>query len=174
MIDATMIRSTDAISASGLSNMIQANGVPSKKCARCIIFTSGTTGDPKGVELSYENYRVSQLTLESLVFAPDCEGRMQGSNFVPIAVNPMHHGNTTSISDWSLRRKDSHLHLVEKYNSEYWAITCSAILGCDPSVVSSMTPAEAILRIKDRSSSTHLMPIVSRHIDFLEILVLFY
>ena len=34
---------------------------------------------------------------------------------VPIVVNPMHHTNSTSMTDWSLRRPRTHLHLFERF-----------------------------------------------------------
>ena len=60
---------------------------------RCIIFTSGTTGHPKGVELSYANYHTNRFTFESFLDLED-----PSVTFVPIVVNPMHHTNSTSIT----------------------------------------------------------------------------
>jgi len=91
--------------------------------------------------------------------------------FVPIAVNPMHHGNSTSISDWSLRRAGSHLHLLEKYSTGYWRILCASILGCDLSVLGNLGAEKAKEFLRDRTNRTYLVPMVSKHIDFLETLV---
>ena len=68
-------------------------GVPMMDDIRCIIFTSGTTGHPKGVELSYANYHTNRSTFESFL---DLEN--PAVTFVPIVVNPMHHTNSTSIT----------------------------------------------------------------------------
>jgi long-subunit acyl-CoA synthetase (AMP-forming) len=56
---------------------------------------TGTTGHPKGVELSYLNYRTNRDTFESFLGFED-----QETTFIPVAVNPMHHTNSTSLSDW--------------------------------------------------------------------------
>lgn len=68
-------------------------GIPLMDDIRCIIFTSGTTGNPKGVELSYANYHTNRFTFESFLDLED-----PSVTFVPIVVNPMHHTNSTSIT----------------------------------------------------------------------------
>lgn len=108
--------------------------------ARIIIFTSGTTGQPKGVQLPYRSYVTNRATFEKLLdIRPE-------DRFAALIVNPMHHTNSTAITDWALRRPGSHLHLVERYSTPYWRILSDlACQGYDRIVA----------------------PTVSRHFDFL-------
>jgi acyl-CoA synthetase (AMP-forming)/AMP-acid ligase II len=108
---------------------------------RIIIFTSGTTGQPKGVRLPYRSYVTNRNTFESfLQIGPD-------DLFAPVIVNPMHHTNSTAITDWALRRPGTRLHLVERYSTQYWAVITDVA-------------SEAYDRI--------VAPTVSRHFDFLD------
>ncbi len=80
----------------------------SAESTRIVIFTSGTTGDPKGVRLSYRSYRCNRHTFESFLQAGD------GKKLVGVVVNPMHHTNSTSITDWALRKPRAELHLLQR------------------------------------------------------------
>ena len=133
---------------------------------RCIIFTSGTTGNPKGVELSYDNYSCNRGTFENFLELSD----PALLEFNPIVVNPMHHTNSTSITDWALRRPRSHIRLLDRYSSPYWCCVAAAILGLPISDLSSIdTETAAAERIlSNNSSKRFVIPLVSRHIDFLE------
>ena len=108
--------------------------------SRIIIFTSGTTGQPKGVQLPYRSYAANRATFETLLdIRPD-------DRFAVVVVNPLHHTNSTAITDWALRRPGSRLHLVERYSTRYWRILVDVVgLGYDRIVA----------------------PTVSRHFDFL-------
>jgi len=108
--------------------------------SRIIIFTSGTTGQPKGVRLPYRSYATNRATFEALL-----DIRPQ-DRFAAVVVNPLHHTNSTAITDWALRRPGSHLHLVERYSTPYWRIL-SDIAG--------------------QGYDRVVAPTVSRHFDFL-------
>ena len=83
---------------------------------RIIIFTSGTTGQPKGVCLSYRNYAVNRNTFESFLQVFDKD------RLALLVVNPMYHANSTAITDWALRRPGTQLHLIERYSRQYWSL----------------------------------------------------
>lgn len=125
---------------------------------RCIIFTSGTTGRPKGVELTYANYRCNRDTFESFIGLTD-----QSVDFIPIVVNPMHHTNSTSITDWALRRVGSHIHLLDRYTTQYWDVLIQIHRGLKTSHIVSASG--------DSKSYRVIAPMVSRHIDFLDSLM---
>ncbi len=108
---------------------------------KIIIFTSGTTGEPKGVSLSYRNYATNQATFEQMLEIKHTD------RFATLIVNPLHHTNSTAITDWALRRPGSHIHLIERYTTLYWRIL-------------SDVARESYDRI--------VAPTVSRHFDFLE------
>ena len=79
----------------------------SDDATRIDIFTSGTTGNPKGVQLSYKAYRCNKKTFESFL---DCG---ESKRLIAIVVNPMHHTNSTAITDWCLRTPRATLHLIQ-------------------------------------------------------------
>ena len=107
---------------------------------RIIIFTSGTTGRPKGVQLPYRSYAANRTTFETLLdIRPD-------DRFAVVVVNPLHHTNSTAITDWALRRPGSRLHLVERYSSPYWRILAD---------------------VAGQGYDRIVAPTVSRHFDFL-------
>ena len=108
---------------------------------RIIVFTSGTTGKPKGVQLPYRAYQANQKTFEQfLEVSPN-------QRFAVLIVNPMHHTNSTAITDWAIRRPGSDIHLIEKYTTHYWKI---------------------LHDVSKRNYDRLVAPVVSRHMDFLE------
>jgi acyl-CoA synthetase (AMP-forming)/AMP-acid ligase II len=108
--------------------------------SRIIIFTSGTTGQPKGVQLPYRSYATNRATFEALLdIRPE-------DRFATVIVNPLHHTNSTAITDWALRRPGSHLHLIERYSTPYWRILAD---------------------LADQAYDRIVAPTVSRHFDFL-------
>jgi acyl-CoA synthetase (AMP-forming)/AMP-acid ligase II len=112
-----------------------------QESTKIIVFTSGTTGNPRGAELPYRCYRTNQATFEQfLEITPQ-------DRLAVLIVNPLHHANSTAICDWAMRRPGSHIHLIEKYSTEYWKILTEVnLLGYDRLIA----------------------PTVSRHFDFLE------
>jgi acyl-CoA synthetase (AMP-forming)/AMP-acid ligase II len=108
---------------------------------RIIVFTSGTTGQPKGVQLPYRSYRTNRSTFEHFLEIKETD------RFAVLIVNPLHHTNSTAITDWALRRPNSHIHLMEKYTTDYWRV---------------------LSEIASRNYDRLVAPTVSRHFDFLE------
>jgi len=88
---------------------------------RIIIFTSGTTGLPKAAALSHRSYLTNRLTYESYF------GISEDVRLDLLLVNPLHHANSTALSDWALRRKGAVLHLLERYSTPYWKILVNVI-----------------------------------------------
>ena len=115
-----------------------------EESTKIIIFTSGTTGEPKGVQLPYRSYVTNRATFESFLDVPE------DARFATIIANPLHHTNSTAICDWSLRRPGTHLHLVERYSTPYWKVL-----------------TEAAARGYDRMAA----PLVARHFDYLNNLI---
>ncbi len=108
---------------------------------RIVVFTSGTTGNPKGVSLSHRSYLTNRLTYEQYFELSATAG------LDLFLVNPLHHGNSTALSDWALRRKGAVLHLLEYYTTPYWKVLTEAV---------------------ERKRDLFVAPLVPRHIDFLD------
>ena len=160
------IHCSTPISGKDLERFLRSTNVVRMTDVRCIIFTSGTTGHPKGVELSYLNYRANRRTFESFLGFTD-----PGTIFVPVVVNPLHHTNSTSITDWALRRPGSELHLLERYATQYWTVAASISMSkslSDTIAVNGTSDAAAALDDVSIANRKVICPLVSRHIDFLE------
>lgn len=118
------------------------------------------------MELSYANYRANAATFDSFLTPPAFSQIL-----TPVVVNPMHHTNSTSITDWALRKEGTHLHLLERYFTGYWKILSSVVVGCSIREISSIESDAARILIKSCPEQTVVAPLVSRHIDFLDSLV---
>ena len=107
---------------------------------RIIVFTSGTTGKPRGVSLSHRSYLTNRLTYEQYF------GLSEATPLDLFLANPLHHTNSTALSDWAIRRKGTVLHLLERYTTRYWKVLTDAV---------------------EHKRGLLVAPMVSRHIDFL-------
>ena len=108
---------------------------------KIVIFTSGTTGRPKGAQHSYRGYKANAQTFDSFL-------ELSGANrFAAITVNPLHHANTTAISDWCLRHPAAQLHLIQRYSTTFW---------------------ETLTEIVSRNYERVIVPATARHFDFLD------
>jgi acyl-CoA synthetase (AMP-forming)/AMP-acid ligase II len=107
---------------------------------RIVVFTSGTTARPKGVSLSHRSYLTNRLTYEQYF----------GLSETPLDLflaNPLHHANSTALSDWALRRRGAVLHLLEYYTTACWKVLTEAV---------------------EHKRGLFIASLVPRHIDFLE------
>jgi acyl-CoA synthetase (AMP-forming)/AMP-acid ligase II len=152
VIDVSEIHNMASPTLEDIARMLD-SGPPSDEDTRCVIFTSGSTGRPKGVMLSYTNYAANQQALESLLNLEE-----RPCSLEVVVVNPLHHTNSTSMSDLAIRRSDSVIHLFEKYSSRFWQKLHNIVTR----------------RIRP-STSQHdrvvVTPLVSRHIDLLHSLI---
>ena len=157
--------------------LASARDATSADASRIIIFTSGTTGNPKGVRLPYKAYRCNRLTFEAFLQCGDA------NKLVAVVVNPLHHTNSTSITDWALRKPGTELHLLQRYTTQYWSVLVKAgtSLGAADGAVPSACAADAdvalLAAVEARRSSDPagppvvVAPLVSRHFDFLDGLI---
>ena len=118
----------------------------SNDSTRIIIFTSGTTGEPKGVKLSYNAYKTNRETFDGFL-------QTTSKGLIAVVTNPLHHTNSTSITDWALRKPNARLHLLARYTTLYWKLLY--MIGM------SLNPLDTVV----------VAPLVSVHIDFLDHLV---
>ena len=112
--------------------------------AKIIIFTSGTTGQPKGVRHSYLAYETNAATFDQFL------GLAESEKLAVVVVNPLHHANATAMTDWCMRRPEAHIHLIERYTTDFW---------------------RTLVRIAEGGYDRIVVPLVSRHFDFLGDLV---
>ena len=110
---------------------------------KMIIYTSGTTGKPKGVSLSHRSYLANRLTFEQYFRVSET------TRLDLLLVNPLHHTNSTALSDWGMRRSGTKIHLLQRYSTVYWKV---------------------LVEIARSKRDLLIAPMVSRHIDFLEAL----
>jgi len=108
---------------------------------RLIVFTSGTTGTPKGVMLTWNNYATNAAALEDMLAITPRDA------LDLVVVNPMHHTNSSAITDWGLRRPLTRIHLFSRYSTPWWT---------------------ALREISARARGRVVAPVVARHFDFLE------
>lgn len=108
---------------------------------RIVVFTAGTTARPKGVSLSHRSYLANRLTFEQYF------GLKNTTRLDLLLVNPLHHANSTALSDWGIRRKGTIIHLLERYTTDYWKI---------------------LVEVADHKRDLLVTSLVARHIDFLE------
>jgi acyl-CoA synthetase (AMP-forming)/AMP-acid ligase II len=107
---------------------------------RIVIFTSGTTGEPKGASLPYRSYLANQLTFEGYFDVSEKTG------LDILLVNPLHHTNSTAFLDWGMRRSGTRIHLVQRYATLYWQILAD---------------------VASKKRDLLIAPMVARHIDFI-------
>jgi len=108
---------------------------------KMVIFTSGTTGKPKGASLSHRSYLANRLTFEQYF------GVSKNTQLDLLLVNPLHHTNSSALSDWGLRRSGAIIHLIQRYSTAYWKI---------------------LVEVASKKRGLLITSLVSRHIDFLE------
>ncbi|HBM15930.1 MAG TPA: hypothetical protein DD381_06265 [Lentisphaeria bacterium] len=112
---------------------------------RVIVYTSGTTGIPKGVQQTYKNYITNYNELFSLF------GLQENDDIAAIIVNPLHHTNASAFIDTFFRKPDTCIHLMSRYSTQYWKVICD------------ITELEKGKKI--------IAPVVAKHFEFLTHLI---
>ncbi|MDI6727271.1 MAG: class I adenylate-forming enzyme family protein, partial [Smithellaceae bacterium] len=108
---------------------------------KMIIFSSGTTGFPKGASLSHRSYLANRLTFDGYF------GLAKNEPLELVLVNPLHHANSSALSDWGMRRSGAVIHLLERYSTLYWRL---------------------LAEVRERSDGRVVTALVASHIDFLD------
>ncbi len=108
---------------------------------RIVVFTSGTTDRPKGASLCHRSYLTNRLTYEQYF------GLSETTPVDLFLVNPLHHTNSTALSDWALRRQGAVLHLLAYYTTPCWKVLTEAV---------------------EHKRGLFVASLVPRHIDFLD------
>lgn len=116
----------------------------SEEDERIVIFTSGTTGNPKGVRLSYGNYANNSGALGGALL-----GLGEGMPALAFLVNPLHHTNSSAVTDCFFRHGKGRVTLLSRYGTAYWRVLAES---------AEMTPRETPI----------FAFVVARHFDFLE------
>ena len=114
---------------------------PAGEAEKIVIFTSGTTGDPKGVILTWKAYDVNTDALRHLF------SKRKGGPMEMVMVNPLHHTNSSALAEWFLREPRAAIHMLPRYTTSYWRILTETAEG---------------------SRGLLIAPCVSRHFDYLE------
>lgn len=114
---------------------------PAPQTEKIVIFTSGTTGDPKGVVLSWDNFETNASALRQMFH------HLRRGTMDLVLVNPFHHTNSTALSDWFFREAGAVIHVLPRYTTPYWGI---------------------LARVAEEAEGLVIAPCVSRHFDFLE------
>eukprot|EP00629_Pelagomonadales_sp_RCC1024_P017864 CAMPEP_0119278220 /NCGR_PEP_ID=MMETSP1329-20130426/18710_1 /TAXON_ID=114041 /ORGANISM="Genus nov. species nov., Strain RCC1024" /LENGTH=316 /DNA_ID=CAMNT_0007278723 /DNA_START=112 /DNA_END=1058 /DNA_ORIENTATION=- len=145
-------------------------GATRKADDRIVIFTSGTTGNPKGVQLSYGAYDCNRATFEQFLDCADPAVALDA-----VVTNPFHHTNSTAITDWLTRRPEASIRLLQRYTTSYWGcvVAAAAGVGCGefqklkaPDV--GPVVARKVKAMAEGARQRVVCPLVSRHVDFLE------
>ena len=82
----------------------------------------------------------------------------------------MHHTNSTAMTDWALRRPGTHLHLMQRYSTQYWLALGAAASGLNLAEAAGLD-ASAMADAVKASCRRVVAPLVSKHFDFLEALM---
>jgi acyl-CoA synthetase (AMP-forming)/AMP-acid ligase II len=114
---------------------------------RIVIFTSGTTGHPKGARLTYGSYENNDAALGTYLLLDRVGALPGGRGSLFLLINPLHHANSTAVSDMLVRRPHSEILLFPRYGTFYW---------------------KAVAECVDEGDRRRIAPTVARHFDYLE------
>ncbi|KYF38843.1 AMP-binding enzyme, partial [Toxoplasma gondii ARI] len=128
-------------------------------CVWKVVFTSGTTGRPKGAILTNKNMETSCLALRQLLDLRD------DTSLTLVIVNPLHHVNSSVMLELALRSRRAKVHLVSRYTTSFWRLLADV---AEEEAAASGRPERSAVPKRDFRLLT---PLVSRHIDFLRELV---
>ncbi|OII76530.1 hypothetical protein cand_000510 [Cryptosporidium andersoni] len=88
---------------------------------KTINFTSGTTGKPKAVKLSYQSYDAMVKTFNRFwKLKKDMHNAL-------LVTNPLHHINSSALVEWCIRNPSMDMILIEKYSRNFWDILVNSV-----------------------------------------------
>lgn len=131
----------DGLEAESFGGIALKEARPDENSEKIVIFTSGTTGEPKGVVLTWRNYDTNAATFRKIFSS------LRKDPMHLLMVNPLHHANSTAMSDWFLREPCAVIHMLPRYTTSYWTI---------------------LAEVAENAGGLVIAPLVSRHFDFLE------
>ncbi|PHJ25194.1 amp-binding enzyme [Cystoisospora suis] len=127
-----------------------------KEHGRLIVYTSGTTGLPKGVLLSNRNMGSSCRAFQSLLELND------KTALTVLIVNPLHHINSSVMLELAFRYPHARIHLISCYTTSYWKVLAEVSEEAS-------APSQPVSEGNQSLTTRRVVaPLVPRHVDFLQ------
>ncbi|KAK6589179.1 acyl-synthetase [Cryptosporidium xiaoi] len=135
---------SDSVMEERRNNYFDDDGINRSELIRGIIYTTGTTGIPKGVRLSYKNFETTIKSIDMLC--------TNGNNkkVIFVITNPLHHINSTCFVDYCFRNSIEMV-IFHRYSRDFWSVLDKII-------------NERVINYNDNFSI--IVPLVPKHIEY--------